>query len=80
MDPRSHARFPNDMQVRLQRQELEQQRRVEQLEQARQLNQISPDDYNKQLHLMSFSYLANIMAMRERKRQNVPAYHQRSMY
>lgn len=30
------------MQVRLQRQELEQQRRVEQLEQARQMNQISP--------------------------------------
>lgn len=33
--------FPTDAQVRLQRQEMEQQRRIEQLEQARQMNQIS---------------------------------------
>lgn len=36
---RETAGFPNNMQMR---QELEQQRRVEQLEQARQMNQISP--------------------------------------
>ncbi|KAF1317878.1 hypothetical protein FI667_g14451, partial [Globisporangium splendens] len=86
MEPQRSHRFPNDVQVRMQRHEMEQQRRMEQLEQARQMNQISPDtvwlwmvhadDYNRQLHLTSFSYLANIMAMRERKRQGAPAYHQ----
>ncbi|KAG1707945.1 hypothetical protein DVH05_024597 [Phytophthora capsici] len=64
----------------LKRHELVAQNRVLQLEQARQNHQISPDDYNRQLHLSSFSYLANVMALRRHKLQAQQSQFQRSMY
>ncbi|KAF4043616.1 hypothetical protein GN244_ATG03929 [Phytophthora infestans] len=63
----------------LKRHEAAAQQRVLQLEQARQTHQISPDAYHHQLHLSSFSYLANVMALRRQKLQAQPQF-QRSMY
>ncbi|KAG3066082.1 hypothetical protein PI124_g22146 [Phytophthora idaei] len=63
----------------LKRHEAEARHRVLQLEQARQNHQILPNDYNHQLHLSSFSYLANVMALRRQKMQTQPQF-QRSMY
>ncbi|KAE8876183.1 hypothetical protein PF005_g18952 [Phytophthora fragariae] len=64
----------------LRRHEAAAQQRALQLEQARQNHQISPDDYNRQLHLSSFSYLANVMALRRHKMQAQQTQFQRSMY
>ncbi|KAE9036600.1 hypothetical protein PR003_g10206 [Phytophthora rubi] len=64
----------------LRRHEAAAQQRALQLEQARQNHQISPDDYNRQLHLSSFSYLANVIALRRHKMQAQQTQFQRSMY
>ncbi|KAG7378987.1 hypothetical protein PHYBOEH_012075 [Phytophthora boehmeriae] len=67
-------------QATLKRHEALAQQRALQLERARQQNQISPLDYNRQLHLSSFSYLANVMAIRQQKLQTRDPRFQRSMY
>ncbi|KAG7386538.1 hypothetical protein PHYPSEUDO_015548 [Phytophthora pseudosyringae] len=63
------------------------QQRVLQLEQARQNHQISPDAYNHEvrsrkttLHLSSFSYLANVVALRRLKLQAQQTQFRRSRY
>ncbi|KAH7464644.1 hypothetical protein PRIC1_010803 [Phytophthora ramorum] len=71
---------PAHGQTPLKRHEAIAQQRALQLERARQTHQISPDDYNRQLHLSSFSYLANVMALRRNKMQAQHSQFQRSMY